>query len=175
MTKINSISTPLILYFDILLIVLWKCRSIGCHKSRQDVFNTCNIWSVKVVRSIKERLAEKFWTCKTSSVPPHHPSKFFINFLFILFFRLFAAREWCFKESAIYLSFKTVIRSEKFVDKCVADANLVWTKANLQNIARGTTDPGYKVYNLNYLFNFYHEVVQVNLATNWRHLYWLQI
>ena len=48
-----------------------------------------------------------------------------------------------------------------------------------QNIARGTTDPGYKVYNLNYLFNFYHDVVQLtlipNLATNWRHLHWLQI
>ena len=29
-----------------------------------------------------------------------------------------------------------------------------------QNIARGTTDPGYKVCNLNYLLNFYHEVMQ---------------
>ena len=24
---------------------------------------------------------------------------------------------------------------------------------SIQNIAKGTTDPGYKVYNLNYLFN----------------------
>ena len=48
-----------------------------------------------------------------------------------------------------------------------------------KNIARGTTDPGYKVYNLSYLFNFYHEVVQLtlipNLATNWRHLHWFVI
>ena len=44
-------------------------RNIGTNKTPQDVFNICNIWSVKVVRSIKERSAEKFWTCKTLSVP----------------------------------------------------------------------------------------------------------
>ena len=63
-----------------------------------------------------------------------------------------------------------------------------------ENIARGTTDPGYRVLNLDYLFN-YIECVSIldntsfrlncldplyncataNLATGWRHLHWLQI
>ena len=67
---------------------------------------------------------------------------------------------------------------------CLLEVNmlsqaLVTNTSGITNIARGTTNPGYKVYNLRYLFNVYHAVVQLtlipNLATNWCHLHWLQI
>ena len=48
------------------------------------------------------------------------------------------------------------------------------------NIARGTTDPGYWVYNLNHvsdwnLFEGGVTCIGSNFATRWRYLHWLQI
>ena len=50
-----------------------------------------------------------------------------------------------------------------------------------KNIARGTTDPGYRVYNLNYLFDYIEFVfilalvIVQNLTTRWCHQNWFQI
>ena len=61
------------------------------------------------------------------------------------------------------------------IAKCVNNGEIVI------NIARGTTDPGYRVYNLNYLFNYIEFVFILalvlvqNLTTRWCHQNWFQI